>query len=168
MSLKWSVVFNILASYEYCLKLLGGLQRKEPGPIKTLWSNYCADNNYLHYQWINELSMSWLACSKCFLHLDCPIPWGIPRESQAMIIAAILRSLLGSDLVTWSASFTLTFLNVETGILKSVNHRLDMLGFCNLCSLLWWLRRKISRETSRYGQIQPYIFFYISFITCCN
>ena len=33
------------------------------------------------------------------LRLDCPILRGIPRENHVMIVAAILSSLLRSDLV---------------------------------------------------------------------
>ena len=62
---------------------------------------------------------------------------------------------------------------METGILKSVTHRLNMLGFCNLCTFLWWLRRKMSRGTYPHGQIHQFIFFIFllsfaaaSFVTC--
>ena len=63
---------------------------------------------------------------------------------------------------------------METGILKSVTHRLNMLGFATYVFFLWRFQRKMCSGTYPCGQIHKYIFFFIfllsfaatSFVTC--
>ena len=53
---------------------------------------------------------------------------------------------------------------METGILKSVTHRLNMLVFATYVFFLGGFRRKMSRKTYSCGQIHQYILF--SFFFC--
>ena len=48
---------------------------------------------------------------------------------------------------------------MDTGILKSVTHRLNMLGFATYVFFLWRFQRKMSSGTYPCGQIHKYIFF---------